>query len=149
MGFSDKNGTRMNPIVIRTKADGKISWARSYQVDHIYTRTNGLLSAGDGGVLLFGNSFIGTRRGGVSHGRNQPIYEKMDASGTPLWGGTVPFGFIKPWSAVSDAIHLGNGGYALTGSGTLNPNGDWYGLVLTLDANGNVAWLKFMRVRDD
>lgn len=61
----------------------------------------------------------------------------------------MPFGFIKPWSAISDAIKLRNGGYALTGSGTLNIDGNWYGLTMVLDANRNVKWFKFMRIRKE
>lgn len=149
MAFGRKSVNRLSPIVLRVKKDDSISWARSYQIDHIFTTTNGLLTTGDGGAILYGNSFVGTRTHWVTKGRIQPVYEKLNASGIPQWGGTVPFGFIKPWSAVTDVIHLADGGYALTGSGTLNLGNDWYGLVMSLKADGSVGWLKFMRIRND
>lgn len=149
MAFGRKNVQRLSPIVLRIKKDDSISWARSYQIDHLFTTTNGLLTTSDGGAVLYGSSFIGTRTRQFSKGRIQPIYEKLDASGLAQWGGTVPFGFINPWSAITDVIHLANGGYALTGSGTLDIGSDWYGLVMSLKADGSVAWLKFMRVRKD
>jgi hypothetical protein len=146
MAAKGTSGKSLSPIIIQTGKDGSLAWAKTYRVDHFFTNTNGLLPAGDGGSLLYGNSFIGTRYRNYSKGRIQPIYEKLDASGNPQWGGTVPFGFIEPWSAATDAIKLADGGYALTGSGTLNADGDWYGLVLAVKSNGRLWWMKYIRL---
>lgn len=143
LGFVNKTQARMNPLIIRTSANGAISWARSYEINDIYTRTNGLLPTRDGGALLYGNSIITN----FSATLEKPIYEKLNSQGLPEWGGSVFIGGIKSWSAFSDAIHLADGGYALSGSGILG--GKWSGSVLVLDAAGNERWLKFMRSQKD
>ncbi len=143
LGFANETQARINPIVIRTTANGAISWARSYQINDIYTKTNGLLPTRDGGALLYGNSIITNFAAKLE----KPIYEKLNPQGSPEWGGSVFIGDIRSWSAFSDAIRLADGGYALAGSGVLN--GKWYGSVLVLDVDGNERWFKFMRSRQD
>lgn len=143
LGFFSKTKARMNPLIIRTATNGAISWARSYEINDIYTRTNGLLPTRDGGALLYGNSMTMNFAATLE----KPIYEKLNSQGLPEWGGSVFIGDIKSWSAFSDAIRLAGGGYALAGSGVLS--GKWYGSVLVLDAAGNERWFKFMRSRKD
>lgn len=139
MTTGNGNG-RMNSIVVKSSADGQIAWARSYQINDVYTAALGLLPTSHGSTLLYGNSI-------VSHSTNnygEPVYELLNPQGLPQWGGALLIGDIQNWSAFTDALNLKSGGYALTGSSKIYGR-YWSGTLIKLNASGKVVWADLIR----
>ncbi|MGH8126934.1 MAG: hypothetical protein ACRETC_01010 [Gammaproteobacteria bacterium] len=125
---------QVDSLVIHTLNGQTLNWARTYQIDDVFNNNLGMIPTADGGALLYGNSFITDGLGLDLH----PVYEKIDAQGTPQWGGALDKGKTKMFTSFTDGISLSDGGYALAGSSFID--GQWRGTVLRLDASGNQVW---------
>lgn len=131
---ADNNNPQLDSLVIRTRNESILDWARTYQIEDVINNNTGLIATGDGGALLYGNSLLTNGLGIVL----KPVYEKIDESGNPEWGGEQDKGRAKIFSSFTNGISLSDGGYALTGSSQID--GQWRGTVLRLDSSGKQVW---------
>lgn len=131
---SDHNNPQLDSLVIRTRNESTLDWARTYQIEDVINNNTGLIATGDGGALLYGNSLL---TNGLGIGL-KPVYEKIDEYGNPEWGGEQDKGRAKIFSSFTNGIGLSDGGYALTGSSKID--GQWRGTVLRLDSSGKQVW---------
>ena len=146
LGHIRGGDSRINSLVIRTAGVSRVTWANTYQINDTYTASNGLIKTPDGGALLYGNSLVRSSFGK----RPEPVYEKLDSAGTPQWGGAIPTGAIKPWSAFSDAIRTRDGGYLLVGSAHAVTNQHyWYGFLVKVGDSGKIAWAEDLNSWND
>lgn len=130
----DNNHPQLDSLVIRTRNQHALDWARTYQIQDVINNNTGLIATADGGALLYGNSLL---TDGLVAGLT-PVYEKINAQGAPEWGGEQDKGKTKLFTSFTNGIRLSGGGFALTGSS--NIGGRWRGTVLRLDSAGNQVW---------
>ena len=131
---SDNNNPQFDSLVIRTRNQQTLDWARTYQIQDVVNNNTGLIATADGGALLYGNSLL-TQGAAIGF---KPVYEKIDAQGNPEWGGEQDKGRAEIFSSFTNGISLADGGYALTGSSKID--GQWRGTVLRLNSTGRQVW---------
>jgi hypothetical protein len=146
--------TKVDYGLMRIDHNGKYLWQKLYggsQEDHMVK----IIPAVDGGFILAGSSK--SNNGDVSFGNNGGYdfwIVKVDSNGTKIWDKT--FGGSKD-DNVTDIIPTNDNGYIISGTSyskdgdiTDGNNGGSDYLVIKINKNGSLQWLKtFGGTKDD
>lgn len=128
-------GGTSNPLVINTNDAGAIQWASTYRVGTVANELISIVSLPDNSKVIFGSHI----EPGVTTSRNGYVL-KVAADGTVVWAKSYKFG------ARLDYFYNGkiaaDGGFIVSGKTNSLGAGNDDGLVVKLDANGNVQWAK-------
>jgi hypothetical protein len=139
-------------LVVKVDADGNVRWQKTCGLTHhsTFNYLHAAVATPDGGFLLAGNTsqYIP----GSAYTGQYGLVVKVDASGNVRWQKTCGLTYTNLYgntyaeNNLSAAVATPDGGFLLAGTTHQNISGNpsfgYYGLVVKVDASGNVRWQK-------
>ncbi|HEU4553601.1 MAG TPA: RHS repeat-associated core domain-containing protein [Chitinophaga sp.] len=120
-------------FIVKTDNQGNYQWAKTYggAGNDEFVK---IKSAPYGGYVAIGNT------NSFNSGKSEIFVVKIDEAGNVQWSQSLGFGSAAGEEAM-DVITTSDGGYAFSGKyNSPSENVDW--LIGTLDASGNLGWVK-------
>jgi hypothetical protein len=113
----------------KTDSSGNLQWNRT--IDAGYAIASSIVQTSEGGYMLLGQNY-------VQGGGDSILAVKLDSSGNTQWIKEYP-NLGRYTSSSSCGIATSDGGYVIGGSTYIDYQGT-YGLLVKIDASGNLLW---------
>lgn len=120
------NPVREETWIVKLNADGGIIWEKLLGGSGIYR----VIELSGGNLLFAGRSSAGA-------GGYDLWVEKLTSDGTSIWQKTYGGVYAE---YLGDVLETSDNQYVLTGYAQLTADGPFTGLVIKLDADGNIVW---------